>query len=107
MKTLEGYFNNLAAAAVNGKDVLKQLVLNNTTLAASNESLVALVKKQHNEIKNFEREIYRIKKGGQARRSNPPTLCANCKQEGYHQPQDCYKLAKTKEKCTPGWRSAL
>ena len=55
VKTLEGYFDNLAAAATNKKDVLKQLVLNNTTLATSNESLVALVKKQQSEIKNLER----------------------------------------------------
>ena len=43
--TLEGHFDNLAATATNKKDVLEQLVLNNTTLATSNESLVALVKK--------------------------------------------------------------
>ena len=45
VKTLVGDFDNLAAAATNEKYVLKQLVLNNTTLATSNESLVALVKK--------------------------------------------------------------
>ena len=45
VKTIKGYFDNLAAAAVNEKDVLKQLVLNNTTLATSNKSLEALVKK--------------------------------------------------------------
>ena len=94
IKTLEGYFNNLAAAATNEKDVLKQLVLNNTTLATSNESLVALVKNQQNEIKNLERELSRNKKPGQASARNPPTLCANCKKEWYHQPQDCYELAK-------------
>ena len=53
VKTQEGYFDNLAAAATNEKDVLKQLVLNNTTLATSNKSLVALVKKHQNEIKNL------------------------------------------------------
>ena len=36
VKTLEGYFDNLAAAAVNEKDVLKQLVLKKTTLTTSN-----------------------------------------------------------------------
>ena len=55
VKNLEGYFNNLAAAATNETDVLKQLVLNNTTLATSNESLVALVKKNQNEIIHMER----------------------------------------------------
>ena len=48
VKTIEGYFHNLAAATTNKKDVLKQLVLNNTTLAASNKSLVAFVKKHQN-----------------------------------------------------------
>ena len=50
------------------------MVLNNTTLATSNESLVALVKKQQNEIKNLERELSRYKKPGQASARNPPTL---------------------------------
>ena len=36
LKTLEGYFGNLAAAAFNEKGVLQQLVLNNTTLYTSN-----------------------------------------------------------------------
>ena len=54
-KTLEGYFDNLSAAATNEKGILNQLVLNKTTLAASNESLVALVKNHQNEIKNLER----------------------------------------------------
>ena len=44
IKTLEGYFDNLAASAVNKKVVLQQLVSNNTTLSTSNKGLVALVK---------------------------------------------------------------
>ena len=36
MKALEGYFDNLAAAAVNEKSVLEQLVVNNTKLVAKN-----------------------------------------------------------------------
>ena len=107
MKNLKGYFDNLAAAAVNEKDVLKQLVLNNTTLTTSNKSLVALVKKQNNKIKNLDWELSPMNKGGQASARNPPTLCANCKKEGHHQPQYCYELAKNKDKRPPGWRSAL
>ena len=57
LKTLEGYFDNLSADTVNGQGILKQLILNNTTLATSNESLMALVKKQSNDIKNLEQEI--------------------------------------------------
>ena len=46
---------HLATAATNEKELLNQLVLNNTTLTNSNESLVALVKKQANDLKNLER----------------------------------------------------
>ena len=106
INTLEGYFTNLAAATTNEKELLNQLVLNNTTLTNSNESLVDLVKKQANDLKNLERELARLKKP-QASARNPPTLCANCKKEGYHQPQDCYELAKNKDKRPPGWRSTL
>ena len=59
IKTLKGYFNNLAAATTNEKDILNQLVLNNTTLTNSNESLVALVKKQANKLRNLEQELAR------------------------------------------------
>ena len=44
MKALEGYFDNLAAAAVNNKSVLEQLVANNAKLAATNKELVTIVK---------------------------------------------------------------
>ena len=46
MKALEGYFDNLdATAAVNKKSVLRQLVANNTKIAATNKNLVTMVKK--------------------------------------------------------------
>ena len=45
MTSLEGYFDNIAAAAANDKSVLKQLVANNTKLATTNEDLVAIIKK--------------------------------------------------------------
>ena len=106
LKTLKGCFDNLADAAVKEKGVLQQLVLNNTTLSTSNESLVALVKKLSNDIKNPEWKISRLKKGGQVSARNT-TLCANCKKEGFHQPQDCYELIKNKETRPPGWRRAL
>ena len=56
IKALEGYFGNLAAVAVNEKSVLQQLVLNNTTLTTSNESLVDLLKRLNVDIKNLERK---------------------------------------------------
>ena len=65
MKALEGYFDNLAAAAVNKKSVLEQLVANNTKLALTNENLVAMVKELINGIKNLEQETSCLKKGEQ------------------------------------------
>ena len=88
MKALEGYFDNLATTAVNKQSILQQLVLNNTKLATSNESLVSLVKKLTGYIKNLERENSCIKKDGQVS-GRSTTLCHNCKKEGYHQPDTC------------------
>ena len=76
IKSLEGYFDNLVAASVNENSVLQQLVLNNTTLTTSNESLVALFKKLNGDIKNLERENSRLKKVGQVSTINT-TLCTN------------------------------
>ena len=67
---------------------------------------MALVKNLSNDIKNLEREISRMKKGGQVSARNT-TLCANCKKEGFHQPQDCFELIKNKDKRPPVWISAL
>ena len=72
LKPLKGYFDNLVAAAVNGQGFLKQLVLNNTTLTTSNESLVDLMKKQGNDIKNLEREISRLKREVKLVQGTPP-----------------------------------
>ena len=106
LKALKGYFNNLASASMKEKGVIQQLVLNNTTLATSNERLVALIKKLSGDITNLEREISRLKKGGQVSASNT-TLCTNFNKEGLHQPEACYELLKNKDKRPPGWRSAL
>ena len=88
MKVLEGYFDNLADAAVNEKLGLDQLVTNNTKLTANNENLVTIVKKLTNNIKNIEQENSHLKKVGQSRRGL--TLCHHCKKEGYHAPKACY-----------------
>ena len=71
---------HIAAAATNEKEILNQLVLNNTTLTYSNESLVELVNNQANDLKNLEQELARLRKPqAQASARNPPTFCANCK----------------------------
>ena len=68
MKALEGYFDNLATAVVNKNTVLQELVLNNTKIARSNESLISLVKKLTGDIKNLERDNSCLKKGRASQR---------------------------------------
>ena len=53
INNIEGYFDNLSATAINEKSVLKQLVTNNSKIAATNKDLVVMVKKLSNNIKNF------------------------------------------------------
>ena len=101
MKALEGYFDNLAATMFNEKLVLENLVANNTKLSATNENLVAMVKKLTNGINNLERETSCLKKGGKIRWD--PTLCHHCKKEGYHEPDACQELVINKDKRPPDW----
>ena len=54
---MEGFFDNLAAAATNDKAVLAQLADNNTKLVNTNEELAASVKRLTNETKQLQQEI--------------------------------------------------
>ena len=110
MKALEGYFYNLAAAAINYKSVLDKLMANNAKIAAINKDLVAIVKQLSNDIKNLERETYCLKKTGGSGASQGkiyPTLFPHCKKEGYHAPDACFEIAKNKDKRPPGWKNWL
>ena len=107
IKSLEGYFDNLAAATTNNKLVLEQLVANKAKLAATNEDLVTIIIKLSNENKDIQRETYRLKKtgcSGATQGKRYPTLCPNCKKEGYHVPDACFGLAKNKDKRPPVWK---
>ena len=106
MMAFKGYFDNLAVTAVNEKSVLQQLVSNNTKLAASNKSLVALVKQLTGDIKNLERNNSHLKKGRQGC-GQSTNLYHRCKKEGYHQPYTCYRIVKNKDTRHPGRISLL
>ena len=83
------------------------MVANNSKLAATNKDLVELVKKISNEIKNIEREPYRLKKtggSGESQGKRDLTLCPHCKKEGYHATNECFDIAKKKDKRPPGWK---
>ena len=68
---------------------------NNAKLAATNEELVAIVKKMSNKNKDFQQETYPLKKTGgrgATKGKRDPTLCSHCKKEGYHAPDACFEL---------------
>ena len=99
IQTLEGYFDNLVEAATNKKDVLNQLVLNNTTLTNSNESLVSLVKKQANNLKNLEQELARLLKTPSQRTEPPDSLLQL--QKGWVPPTPRLLRASKKQRQAP------
>ena len=78
IKSLEGYFDNLAVAAVDKKMVLEQLVENNTKLAATNKDLVTIAKTFTNKIKKL--------------KGKPPASRKQADKEGGTQP--CAPIAK-------------
>ena len=111
-EAMDGYMDNIAAAATNQKELLEQLVENNTKLAASNEELVATNKKLTNECRQLREENNSLRRGGQAgartaRPSGPMKMCPNCKRMVRHEPDDCFELEKNAHKRYPGWKSCL
>ena len=116
---MEGFFDNLVAAATNDKAVLAQLIDNNTKLVNTNEELAASVKRLTNETKQLQQEINTLRRrvGGNTGRGGNGTNnirgsgCSrhfpNFKREVYHAPDSCYKLEKNAIRRPAGWRSNL
>ena len=59
---MEGFFDNLAAAATSDKVVLSQLTDNNTKLVNTNEELLASVKKLTSENRQLQQEINTLRR---------------------------------------------
>ena len=120
-KDLEGYFDNLAAAATNEKAVLGQLVANNTTLTETNAEMAEAIKHLQATVQMLRQEMKEFKlllgrgrgrdggRGGDRapEGGRPKKLCLNCKREVYHVPDECFELAKNAGKRPASWRSCL
>ena len=101
-KTLDEYFNALAASATTENSVLAKLVKANATLTATNATLVASVTVLTNAI------------GAQAPTKlcgtgtpRPKHKCPNCKKEVVHKADDCFEPEKNTHKRFEGWVSGL
>lgn len=114
LEALDGYFDNLAAAATTEKSLLEELVKSNATLTNTNEDLANIVKRLTGEKKNIQQEVNELRKdlektetSREQGRIKEPSHCPHCKRVVWHAPDACYELEKNASKRPAGWRSGL
>ena len=61
LAALYGYFDNIAAAAMNEKAVLEELVKDLTTITTSNAEMAATTKKLTGENRQFQQQLNILK----------------------------------------------
>ena len=121
MQVMEGYFDNLAAAATNEKHVLEEMVKTMAKLTATNEVLTktnAGLSHQVTVLQNWKpgggnnqapRGAANPGRGGAPRNGAGRTKkeCPNCKQEVWHTPTDCFELDANASKRPRNWISRV
>ena len=113
LEDLDGYFDNLAAAAKTQQTVLEELVQTISTLGKTNAELVDKIKKLEEQLErrgNNQRK--RGDGGGRGRGGDrkgggdqPRKPCAHCK--GDHRNTDCWELPSNAGNRPAGWVSKL
>ena len=106
--TMEGYFDNLAQAAMNDQSTLAEMVRAMSNLTKSNEVLT-----KTNAALTHQLGVLKKVKGSNNPRNprtgagvGPPKemkLCPNCKIEVYHAPSDCFELPANAVKRPRNW----
>ena len=106
--TMEGYFDNLAAAAMNDQSTLAEMVRSMSNLTESNEVLT-----KTNAALTHQVMVLQKAKGPNNPRNprtgagvGPPKerkLCPNCKIEVFHTPSDCFELPANAAKRPNNW----
>ena len=122
---LEGYFDNLAAAAMNEKQVLEDLVKSMSKVTTANEALT-----QTNATLTHQLAVLQTRVCGAVTPPPPPqpraprgrgtprqpgaatagmtkALCPNCNQEVFHLPVDCFELSCNAAKRPRNWVSRV
>ena len=104
---MEGYFDNLAAAAMNDQSTLAEMVRAMSNLTESNEVLT-----KTNAALTHQVAVLQKAKGPNNSRNPrrgaeiPPKekkLCPNCKIEVFHAPADCFELPANAAKRPNNW----
>ena len=101
---MEGYFDNLAAAATNDKATLATLVKANAALTATNAELAHNVKELQKTLTALAKKVGAKPPADSSDRRRQPKLCPNCNKVVWHDPKDCYSLESNADKRPEGWR---
>jgi hypothetical protein len=108
---MEGYFDNLAAAAMNEKHTLEEMVRAIANLTESNEILTKTNAALTHQVKvlqkakgpNNPRNPHNGANGAGRVPSKKRKLCPNCKQDVFHLPADCFELSANTAKRPNNW----
>ena len=113
---LNGYFDNLAAAEMNEKSVLEELVTNLTTLTISNAEMATTIKKLMGDNRQLHQQLNSLKNLPQDKRVHGRHQSAvgrkhatypKLKQEVWHNLYSCFELDKDVVQRPSGWTTRL
>jgi hypothetical protein len=106
---MEGYFDNLAAVAMNEKNTLKEMVRALANLTEINEILTktnAALTHQVTVLQKAKQPANpRNPRNGTGGPAKVKKLCPNCKQDVFHLPADCFELPANAAKRPNNWVS--
>ena len=119
---LEGYFDNLAAAAMNEKQVLEDLVKSMSKVTASNDVLTKTNVALTHQLAVLHTRVCGTatppppraptgrgtqRRPGAAAAGKTKALCPHCNQEVFHLPVDCFELSCNAAKRPRNWVSRV
>jgi hypothetical protein len=120
---LEGYFDNLAVAAMNEKEVLEDLVKSMSKVTTANEALTPTNATLTHQLAVLQTRVCgavtppppphsRAPRGtprrpGAAAAGRTKAMCPNCNQEVFHLPADCFELPCNAVKRPRNWVSRV
>ena len=115
LAALNGYFDNVVAAATNKKKFLEELVTKLTTITTINAEISATTKKITEGNRQLQKQLEILKNIPQEERGTgqiqpavkrKPVTCPNCKQEVWHKLDESFYLKKSARR-PEGWTTRL
>ena len=108
LEDVEGCFDSLSGVVATESATLAELVKPNAILTTTNVTLTATILKLTKAVN----DLTEVKKGcgsggGGGGGRGDAKHCLNCKRDTWHKPDECFELAKNKEKRPSYWKSCL